>query len=203
MAWPLRILAVGSIGAGWLSAFGFHGFPEWVSFDVEGVTREVVHEFAFSFPLAFLSLGFAAIGIGVAFGYYFRNLGPHGLTRRSAVARGGYRFLVEKYFLDKIYIGGVIRTIQYPIARAVYWFDQHIIDGVVNGAAFVSRKVAGFVYDVVDQKVVDGVVNGAGFTAEESGGLLRYIQTGRVQQYAAVLFGAAGLFGLILVLTTA
>ena len=69
--------------------------------------------------------------------------------------------------------------------------------------AFVSRKVAGFVYDVVDQKVVDGVVNGAGFTAEESGGILRYIQTGRVQQYAAVLFGAAGLFGLILVLTTA
>jgi NADH-quinone oxidoreductase subunit L len=68
--------------------------------------------------------------------------------------------------------------------------------------AFVSRKVAGFVYDVVDQKVVDGAVNGAGFTAEESGGLLRYIQTGRVQQYAAVLFGAVGLFGLILVLTT-
>jgi len=46
-------------------------------------------------------------------------------------------------------------------------------------------------------------VNGAGFTAEESGGLLRYIQTGRVQQYAAVLFGASALFALILVLTTA
>src|SRR5207237_8764618 len=109
----------------------------------------------------------------------------------------------EKYFLDRLYIGGVIRTIQYPIARATYWFDQHIIDGFVNGVAFVSRKVAGFVYDVVDQKVVDGVVNGAGFTAEEGGGILRYLQTGRVQQYAAVLFGAAGLFGLILVLTTA
>jgi len=73
----------------------------------------------------------------------------------------------------------------------------------VNGVAWFWRKVAGFVYDVIDQKVVDGVVNGAGFTAEESGGLLRYIQTGRVQQYAAVLFGAAALFGLILVLTTA
>jgi NADH:ubiquinone oxidoreductase subunit 5 (subunit L)/multisubunit Na+/H+ antiporter MnhA subunit len=67
--------------------------------------------------------------------------------------------------------------------------------------AWVCRRVAGFVYDVVDQKFVDGVANGAGFTAEESGGILRYIQTGRVQQYAAVLFGAAALFGLILVLT--
>ena len=53
------------------------------------------------------------------------------------------------------------------------------------------------------QKVVDGLANGAGFTAEEGGGLLRYIQTGRVQQYAAVLFGAAGIFALVLVLTTA
>jgi NADH-quinone oxidoreductase subunit L len=202
MAWPLRILAVGSIGAGWLSAFGYHGFPHWVSFDVEGVTREVIHEYAFSVPLAAISLAVAVIGIGVAAGYYFRNVGPHGLTRRSGAARAGYRFLEEKYFLDKIYINGVIRTIQYPIAKAMYWFDQHIIDGFVNGVAFVSRKVAGFVYDVVDQKVVDGAVNGAGFTAEESGGLLRYIQTGRVQQYAAVLFGAVGLFGLILVLTT-
>jgi NADH-quinone oxidoreductase subunit L len=201
MAWPLRILAVGSIGAGWLSAFGIKAFPEWVSFDVEGVTREVVHEFAFSVPLAFLSIAFAVIGIGVAFGYYFRNLGPHGLTNRSAPARAGYRFLEEKYFLDRIYIGGVIRSIQYPISRGMYWFDQHIIDGFVNGVAWVSRAVAGFVYNVIDQKIVDGVVNGAGFTAEESGGLLRYIQTGRVQQYAAVLFGAAGIFALVLVLT--
>jgi NADH-quinone oxidoreductase subunit L len=203
MAWPLRILAVGSIAAGWVSAFGFHGFPSWVSFDVEGVTREVVHEYAFSVPLAAISLGIALIGIGVAYGYYFANKGPHGLTKRSGLARAGYHFLEEKYFLDDIYINGVIRPIQYPIARGVYWFDQHIIDGFVNGVAFVSRKVAGFVYDVIDQKVVDGAVNGAGFTAEESGGILRYIQTGRVQQYAAVLFGAAGLFALILVLTTA
>jgi len=203
MAWPLRILAVGSICAGWLSAFGFHGFQSWVAFDVEGVTREVIHEYAFSVPLAAISLGIAVIGIGVAYGYYFGNRGPHGLTRRSGLARAGYHFLEEKYFLDDIYINGVIRPIQYPIARGVYWFDQHIIDGFVNGVAVVSRIVAGFVYNVVDQKIVDGAVNGAGFTAEESGGLLRYIQTGRVQQYAAVLFGAAGLFALILVLTTA
>ncbi|MBV9043448.1 MAG: hypothetical protein JOZ68_20840, partial [Acidimicrobiia bacterium] len=203
MAWPMRLLAVGAVAAGWLSAFGIHDFPTWVHFDVAGVTREVVHEYAFSLPLATISLAVALIGVGVGYGYYFANKGPHGLTKRNGLARAGYHFLEEKYFLDKIYINGIIRTIQYPIARGMYWFDQHIIDGFVNGVAFVSRKVSGFVYDVIDQKVVDGAVNGAGFTAEESGGLLRYIQTGRVQQYAAVLFGAAAMFGLILVLTTA
>ena len=137
----------------------------------------------------------------MAAGYYFRNLGPHGLTQRSPSARAGYRFLENKYYLDKLYIDVIIRGIQYPIARAMYWFDQHIIDGFVNGVAAVSRVVARFTYDVVDQKVVDGVANGAGFTAEEGGGLLRYIQTGRVQQYAAVLFAAVGIFALVLVLT--
>src|SRR3954466_15355581 len=201
MLWPLRILTVGAIGAGWLSMGSLvHLFPRWGAFEVPGL-GEVVPEHAFSFPLALAGTAVAVLGFGVAFGYYARNLGPHGLTQRSSAARAGYHFLEEKYYLDKIYINGVIRTIQYPIARAIYWFDQHIIDGFVNGVAWVCRKVANFVYDVVDQKIVDGVANGAGFTAEESGGILRYIQTGRVQQYAAVLFGASALFGLILVLT--
>ena len=117
------------------------------------------------------------------------------------MARAGYRFLEEKYFLDRIYIGGVIRTIQYPVARGMYWFDQHIIDGLVNGVAFVSRAVAGFVYNVIDQKVVDGAVNGAGFTAEETGSLLRFVQNGQVQFYAGILFLATATFGLVLVLT--
>jgi NADH-quinone oxidoreductase subunit L len=152
-------------------------------------------------PLAALSLGVAVIGIGVAAGYYFRDLGPHGLTRRNGLARAGYSLLDNKYYLDKLYIDVIIRSIQYQLARAIYWFDQHIIDGFVNGIAAVSKVAARFTYDVVDQKVVDGVANGAGFTAEESGGLLRYIQTGRVQQYAAVLFAAVGIFALVLVLT--
>ena len=47
------------------------------------------------------------------------------------------------------------------LGTGVNWFDQHVIDGIVNGLA-----------------------NIAGFT----GGLLRYIQSGNVQRYAAFLF---------------
>ncbi len=56
------------------------------------------------------------------------------------------------------------------------------------------------IYERIDQGVVDGAVNGAGLGAEDAGGLLRTIQTGRVQQYGALLFGAAALLALALVL---
>jgi NADH-quinone oxidoreductase subunit L len=201
MAIPLRILAVLSVVAGWLSTplAGRLRFSHWVKFEIRGLP-EFLPEHAFSFPHAGASLAIAFLGIGAAAGYYFRNLGPHGLTRRSRVALGGYRLLENKYYLDTLYINGVIRTIQYPIARAAYWVDQNVIDGIVNGVAAVSRRVAYFTYDVIDQKVVDGLVNGAGLTAEEGGSILRLIQTGRVQQYAAVLFAAAALFAAALVI---
>ena len=60
---------------------------------------------------------------------------------------------------------------------------------MVNGSAIGARYLAQFVYDVIDQEVVDGAINGAGLTASEGGGLLRTLQTGRVQQYAAAFFG--------------
>ena len=72
----------------------------------------------------------------------------------------------------------------------------------MNGVGTGARAAGNFTYDVIDQKVVDGFANSAGAGAEESGSILRHIQTGRVQQYAAVLFAAAALFAVGLVLIT-
>ena len=47
-----------------------------------------------------------------------------------------------------------------------------------------------FVYDTIDQKVVDGAVNGSGYAAEGGGQVFRTMQTGKVQQYGAILFAA-------------
>ena len=88
-----------------------------------------------------------------------------------------------------------------PVARAANWINQNVIDGVVNGAGIGSQKVAGFIYRHVDQQVVDGVVNGSGAGAEGSGQILRRMQTGKVQQYGALLFGGAVLLAGILVFT--
>jgi hypothetical protein len=60
---------------------------------------------------------------------------------------------------------------------------------VVNGIGVGSRYAAEFVYNYIDQGVIDGAVNGAGASAEEGGAILRLLQTGRVQQYAAAFFG--------------
>jgi len=110
--------------------------------------------------------------------------------------------LQNKYYLDDLYEGVIVKGIREPIARGAYWINQNVIDGVVNGAGVAARGLAKFVYEVIDQKGVDGIVNGAGLASEGSGSLLRKIQTGRVQQYAALMLGAVGVSALALVLAT-
>jgi NADH-quinone oxidoreductase subunit L len=194
---PLWILTGASVVVGLLNAPGFEKFTEWTG--NETVTTAGIEHHAFSVGVAGISTIIALLGIGASYAYYFANKGPRGLTTRSALARGGYTFLQNKYYLDRLYTDMIVGSIKGPIARAAYWINQNVIDGVLNGTAFLVTRLGRFTYDVVDQKVVDGLVNGAGATAEGGGSLLRTIQTGRVQQYAAVLFGAAALFGLALI----
>ncbi|MDQ4132489.1 MAG: NADH-quinone oxidoreductase subunit L [Actinomycetota bacterium] len=201
MLWPLRILAVLSVCAGWINAtvFGIEEFNHWVVFEVPGV-EEIVHHHPFNYGLAGASLALALAGGVVALGYHRRGL-LRGLAERSGLARAGYRFLVNKYYLDALFLS-IIRAIQYPIARGAYWINQHVLDGAVNAVGIGARKTGQVVYDVVDQKVVDGIVNGAGLSAEEGGMALRHTQSGRVQQYAAYLFGASALLAVGLALLT-
>jgi NADH-quinone oxidoreductase subunit L len=128
--------------------------------------------------------------IGLAYVYWFQGR-FHGATARSRVARAGETLLVNKYYFDHLYTGVIADGVKGPIARASYWFNQNVIDGIVNGAGWIAVKSADVLYGRVDQGLVDGVINGSGIGAIESGGLLRRIQTGKVQQYGALLFGGA------------
>ena len=208
MVVPLQVLAVLSVVAGLVNTWVVGDrlrFAHWAT--VPG-TEELIQRFrlehAFALSDAAISVAVAVGGIGLAGLYYFRGaLKPvRGLTRRSTAARAGYTLLVNKYYLDVFYTDIIVGSIKGPIAQAAYWFDQRVIDGVVNGAGVGAREVGRFTYDVIDQRVVDGLANGAGAGAEEGGSILRLIQTGRVQQYAAALFGAAALFAVGLVLIT-
>jgi NADH-quinone oxidoreductase subunit L len=86
-------------------------------------------------------------------------------------------------------------------ARASYWFDQHVVDGVVNGVGRGTRVLAKFTYEKLDQRGVDGAINGVAEITGESGGLLRYFQSGRIQRYALLMFAAVGLLSLAILLT--
>ncbi|MDP1819174.1 MAG: NADH-quinone oxidoreductase subunit L [Acidimicrobiales bacterium] len=154
----------------------------------------------FNIGIAIGSTIIGLLGIGLAAAWYFRGLGPHGLTERNKVARAGHRVLVEKYYLDRLYTDIIVGAVKGPIAKAAYWFNQKGIDGVINGAGTAAVRGGQFVYDKIDQGVVDTIVNGSGAAAEGSGQGLRQMQTGRVQQYAALLFaGAAILAGIFII----
>ena len=68
----------------------------------------------------------------------------------------------NKYYFDWLYTDVIVGGVKGPIARAVNWFNQNVIDGVVNGAGRLATVVGRFVYTYIDQQVVDGAVNGSG-----------------------------------------
>ncbi len=179
MTGPLVVLAGLSCVAGFLNATALHVhlFTDWVHFG------PVVKAEPFNYGFAAVSILGALAGIAVGYRLYA------GWRERDPVMNLGpaYTVLEHKYYLDDLYLRGIVRPIQYRISAAVYWTNQHILDAAVNAAAWVTRRVAGVV-NTADQKVVDGAVNGIAFSAEASGGLLRYLQSGNVQRYAIFLF---------------
>jgi NADH-quinone oxidoreductase subunit L len=194
---PLIVLAAFSALAGLVnaSAFDIEKFTEWVE---PTVAFPVLEHPEFEITGALLSLVFAGVGILLAYAYWFRELGPHGLTERNQFARNGYVFLENKYYLDYLYENVIVASIKGAIARASYWVNQNVIDRAVNEVGTGATRVGRFAYDVVDQEVVDGAVNGIAVSTGETGGLLRYVQSGRVQRYALMLFAAVALLSLAL-----
>ncbi len=60
--------------------------------------------------------------------------------------------------------------------------------------------VAEVTYEYLDQGLVDGAVNGAGTLTEGTGEALAPVQSGKVSLYGALLFGAAAIGALILII---
>ena len=146
----------------------------------------------FTWWVALASLVAAGAGFLIMRQYMVTGFNKGGAQK--GVFRGGYVFLEKKYYLDTIYEQGIRDGVKGPIAAAMYWFNMKVLDGIVNGVGIGTARLAPYVYKYFDQGVVDTVVNGSGAVSEESGQLLRRIQTGRVQQYAALLFAGTIFF---------
>ena len=113
---------------------------------------------------------------------------PNGLTSRNKLAKAGLTFLQNKYYLDYLYTTIIAGGTKGVIARTADWFNSNVLDGAVNGAGKSAVFGGRWLYSNVDQKVVDGAVKGSGFASSGLGQALRGIQTGKVQQYGAILF---------------
>ncbi|NLE18241.1 MAG: NADH-quinone oxidoreductase subunit L [Propioniciclava sp.] len=193
---PLVILAVFAVIAGvfnlpWdVPVIGAHAFQTYV--EPIGAYFPSLSHAEFHPVLAVVSLVVALAGIGAAYLYYWKGaLAPlQGLAERNRLAAWGKNVLVNKYYFDWLYTTVITGFIKGPLARAANWTNQHIIDGIVNGVGRGAATTGRWVYDNVDQTVVDGAVNTSGVTASAAGGVLRVLQSGRVQQYAALFFAA-------------
>lgn len=133
-----------------------------------------------------LSLLCAGAGIlAAAILYKWKKLSSDNIAQKIKLL---YNFSLNKWYFDEFYEGTVIRG-SLALSRAMKWFDDKIIDGAVNGAAYITKK-SSFGSRKFDDGFIDGLVNLTASTVMFFGLLFRKIQTGKIQNYLAyVIFG--------------
>jgi NADH-quinone oxidoreductase subunit L len=178
MTGPLVFLAAATVGVGFLGSPLLHApFFKWVYFG----EPEAIH---FVPWIALLGTAAALGGIALAYAVYKEKRERDPLEGALGPFWGLFQ---NRYYIDAFYMRAIIYPVRDRLSAAVYWFNQNIIDGVVNGVAALARGVSVVVY-WFDRNVIDGFVNAVGSGAEEGGGLLKYLQSGNVQWYAVGLF---------------
>ena len=204
---PLLVLGVLAIAAGYVNAPLLHIelFHEWLHSSI-GIEVPPAPKFKWSAAapgLVLVLLGFL-VSLFLSRAVFGERPSPFkGLTQRVAPLRWVHTFLVNKYYLDHLYEKVIVRAVAYPISRAAYWFNQRVLDGIVNGVGLSGKRAGQLVYRYVDQGLVDGIVNGSGTTARGAGGQLQPVQSGKVNLYGTLLFGAAAVAAVVLVLVNA
>ena len=186
MTWPLVALAVPSVIAGLfnipgVSWPGIGNFTDWVGARVVAMGDH--HASALDWGLAAAGLG--AAGLGIVLGWLiFSKDAETQQARDKLEVPVLYPLLRNKYYIDDLYMGGVVNPIKGPIARGIDFINGHVIDGIVNGVGYLVAVIGRFVYGSLDQRGVDAAINAVAGGAGGAGGKLRLLQTGKVQQYA-------------------
>jgi len=166
MTLPLVFLAVLAAVSGLLI---FNGVGEALQFPggfTEFVFLEEPERYHIDWALAGGSVALAVIGIYSAAWFYWRG----SLVRSTRLAEqnpGLYDMLKNKFYFDELYQQGIDRAVL-GFSYVVSWFDRY----------------------VVNDTGVDGTAQVTGY----SGSILKYLQTGRVPNYAmAIALGVLGL----------
>ena len=189
MVTPLWVLAGATLVVGFLGIPVIGPFQDWIT--IPGHEHHGFSTF-YNIVVPIASVAIAALAIWLGYMLFLKERWKYDIL-------GGpfawvYRFIENKYYLDDIYMRGIVKPVQYPISRAAYWTNMKVIDATVNGVAAGTVGTARATYKYLDQDVIDGAVNGAAGLTGMSGRLLKYIQSGNVQRYAAVLFAAVAIF---------
>lgn len=171
MTLPLMLLAIPSMLVG-LVGTPFHNyFEELIHAPGEEIAAVAAEAHGFDWT-EFLIMGGSSVGIGLI-----------GITVASLM------YLSKK--IDPDAIAKKIPSL-YQLSLNKWYFDE-IYDRIfVQGSRRLARQVM-----EVDYRVVDGAVNLTGFFTMVSGEGLKYLENGRAQFYALIVFGAV--LGLVVV----
>ncbi len=197
LTWPLLILAVPTVVLGWSVTVVPLGIFEPVLLEIleYGEPIESVDVGSARWWAMGASVLLAALGLGLGALYYapgdrFRKLDP----RRTVDRLGWVAILLErKWYVDVIYqhvfVGPTL-----ALARAAAWFDRWVIDGIVDGSAWLVERLSRWegVFDHVAVDRLVGLVAAVVYTLGDRG---RRLQTGRLPAYLLMLaIGVIGLF---------
>jgi NADH-quinone oxidoreductase subunit L len=148
------------------------------------VTNAVGSHTAAEWVFIVISLLAAGLGIGLGLLFYVRN--PRLPDAWAARLGPLYRASYNKYYVDEFY-GWAITRRTMDLAKGVFTFDSKVVDGGVNGVAWLTRLTSR-VTGGADKYVVDGLVNTvANFIVRLMSPILRAAQTGLTQNYALVM----------------
>jgi len=179
MTIPLMILAFLAIFAGWVGIPWLkHGFSSFVY-------HHHPHHVEPNFLLMLISTMVALSGIYLAYAmYYKKSISPEKLKEKFAFP---YKVLYNKYYFDELYHAIIVNPILRLADRLFVRFDLGVIDWLVNAAGSFTVFLSD-VKEWFDSHIVDGMVNGSAYVTRGIGSGLRKVQTGQVQTYAFVIF---------------
>src|SRR5436853_468832 len=134
----------------------------------------------------FIVISLVAAGVGISLGLLFYVKSPSLADVWSARLGPFYRASLNKYWIDEFY-GMAFTRRTMDLARAVFAFDSKVVDGGVNGSAWLTR-LSSRITGGTDKYLVDGLVNAiAGFIVRLMSPIVRAVQTGFIQNYALVM----------------
>ena len=140
------------------------------------------------YPAMILSSLVAGAGIYTAYRKYYNRREEMIALEATLLQSGGiFRMLNRKWYFDELYEATFVRAVM--VGRTVLnWFDAHIVDGLVNLSATLTRGIS-FIDRLFDEWVVDGCVNAVAGVIRWAGSGLRRVQTGRLQTYVVLVMG--------------
>lgn len=151
MLTPLVILAILSVIGGWFVLPTYWGGKDYFKGFLDpifGGSEQLVQQMnpAWHEPPHSLEYEMAAIAVLVAFigfliALYLYILKPAAAKKLANGMRPVYKLLWNKYYVDELYGAVIIKPLIW-ISRNVLWkvIDVGLIDGTVNGLAFLSRE---------------------------------------------------------------